>query len=54
MTALGNFVQDRRIEFGLTQITLARMGVDTPYISVVETDVKVTLTNLDAIQKNES
>lgn len=38
MTALGNFVRDRRIELGLTQATLAtRMGVDDTYISAVET-----------------
>ncbi|KUY88849.1 MULTISPECIES: helix-turn-helix transcriptional regulator [unclassified Burkholderia] len=38
MTALGNFVRDRRFELGLTQAELAtRMGVDDTYISAVET-----------------
>lgn len=38
MSALGNFVRDRRFELGLTQAALAtRMGVDDTYISAVET-----------------
>ncbi|KVL15933.1 helix-turn-helix domain-containing protein [Burkholderia sp. MSMB1826] len=38
MTALGNFVRNRRFELGLTQAALAtRMGVDDTYISAVET-----------------
>lgn len=38
MTALGNFVRNRRKELRLTQVALAlRMGVDDAYISAVET-----------------
>ncbi|HDR9874833.1 TPA: XRE family transcriptional regulator [Burkholderia cenocepacia] len=38
MSSLGDFVRDRRIELGLTQVTLAmRVGVDDTYISAVET-----------------
>ncbi|QDQ85882.1 helix-turn-helix domain-containing protein [Paraburkholderia megapolitana] len=38
MTALGNFVRNRRKELRLTQVALAlRMGVDDAYVSAVET-----------------
>jgi transcriptional regulator with XRE-family HTH domain len=38
MTALGDFVRDRRNELGLTQAALAmRIGVDDTYVSAVET-----------------
>lgn len=38
MTALGNFVRNRRKELSLTQVALAlRMGVDDAYVSAVET-----------------
>ncbi|WP_043200911.1 helix-turn-helix domain-containing protein [Paraburkholderia acidipaludis] len=42
MTALGNFVRNRRKELCLTQVALAlRMGVDDAYISAVETGRRV-------------
>jgi transcriptional regulator with XRE-family HTH domain len=42
VTALGNFVRNRRKELRLTQVALAlRMGVDDAYISAVETGRRV-------------